>query len=120
MFTCSIHSPAALVDIEVYEATYTVSADTGTSQSAGGELMLTFLKNCGQKFTELHLAVSLSDGQQTKSFVQKIKFQPHVVEYWLHFFLPPGKGYRTLLGIDFLRTSGIILAMHNNWWYFDD
>ncbi|GFS74213.1 uncharacterized protein TNCV_1681521 [Trichonephila clavipes] len=38
MFTC-LSSPVALLDIEVYEATGTVCADTGASQSVGDELM---------------------------------------------------------------------------------
>ncbi|GFS32722.1 retrovirus-related Pol polyprotein from transposon 412 [Nephila pilipes] len=47
MFTC-VTSPVSLFEIEVYEATGTVCADTGASQSVGGELMFKFLKNCGQ------------------------------------------------------------------------
>ncbi|GFW19961.1 transposon Ty3-I Gag-Pol polyprotein [Trichonephila clavipes] len=29
-------------------------------------------------------------------------------------------GNRTLLGVDFLRTSGIVMDMRNNFWYFGD
>ncbi|GFW05651.1 retrovirus-related Pol polyprotein from transposon 412 [Trichonephila clavipes] len=61
----------ALLDIEVYEATGTVCADTGASQSLGGELMFKFLRNRGQKFSEFHLAICLADGQQSTSLVQK-------------------------------------------------
>ncbi|GFV28930.1 transposon Tf2-8 polyprotein [Trichonephila clavipes] len=70
MFTC-LTSPVALLDIEVYEATGTVCADTGASQSLGGELMFKFLRNRGQKFSEFHLAMCLADGQQSTSLVQK-------------------------------------------------
>ncbi|GFT74876.1 transposon Tf2-8 polyprotein [Trichonephila clavipes] len=70
MFTC-LTSPVALLDIEVYEATGTVCADTGASQSVGGELMFKFLRNRGQKFSEFHLAMCLADGQQSTSLVQK-------------------------------------------------
>ncbi|GFW11110.1 retrovirus-related Pol polyprotein from transposon 297 [Trichonephila clavipes] len=83
-------SPVALLDIEVYEATGTVCVDTGASQSLGGELMFKFLRNRGQKFSEFHLAMCLADGN------------------------------RTLLGVDFLRTSGIVMDMRNNFWYFGD
>ncbi|GFU10149.1 transposon Tf2-6 polyprotein [Nephila pilipes] len=44
MFTC-VTSPITLLNIEVYEATGTVWADNGASQSVGGELMFKFLKN---------------------------------------------------------------------------
>ncbi|GFU43040.1 transposon Tf2-6 polyprotein [Nephila pilipes] len=47
MFTC-VTSPVTLLNIEVFEVTGTVCADTGASQSVGGELMLKFLKNHGQ------------------------------------------------------------------------
>ncbi|GFS43640.1 uncharacterized protein TNIN_289871 [Trichonephila inaurata madagascariensis] len=70
MFTC-LTSPVALLDIEVYEATGTVCADTGASQSVGGELMFKFLRNRGKKFSEFHLAMCLADGQQSTSLVRK-------------------------------------------------
>ncbi|GFV28584.1 transposon Tf2-6 polyprotein [Trichonephila clavipes] len=70
MFTC-LTSPEALLDIEVYEATGTVCADTGASQSVEGELMFIFLRNRGQKFSKFHLAMCLADGQQSTSLVQK-------------------------------------------------
>ncbi|GFY24124.1 retrovirus-related Pol polyprotein from transposon 297 [Trichonephila clavipes] len=122
MFTC-LTSPVALLDIEVYEATGTVCADTGASQSLGGELMFKFLRNRGQKFSEFHLAMCLADDQQSTSLVQKVTvpitvglrtFQIDLI------FLPHAKGYRTLLGVDFLRTSGIVMDMRNNFWYFGD
>ncbi|GFS92354.1 retrovirus-related Pol polyprotein from transposon 297 [Trichonephila clavipes] len=122
MFTC-LTSPVALLDIEVYEATGTVCADTGASQSVGGELMFKFLRNRGQKFSEFHLAMCLADGQQSTSLVQKATvpitvggrtFQIDLI------FLPHAKGNCTLLSVDFLRTSGIVMDMRNNFWYFGD
>ncbi|GFV00900.1 hypothetical protein TNCV_1387141 [Trichonephila clavipes] len=122
MFTC-LTSPVALLDIEVYEATGTVCADTGASQSLGRELMFKFLRNRGQKFSKFHLAMCLADGQQSTSLVQKATvpitvggrtFQIDLI------FLPHAKGNRTLLGVDFLRTSGIVMDMPNNFWYFGD
>ncbi|GFV95847.1 retrovirus-related Pol polyprotein from transposon 297 [Trichonephila clavipes] len=122
MFTC-LTSPVALLDIEVYEATGTVCADTGASQSFGGELMFKFLRNRGQKFSEFHLATCLADGQQSTSLVQKATvpitvggqtFQIDLI------FLPHAKSNHTLLGVDFLRTSRIVMDMRNNFWYFGD
>ncbi|GFY78859.1 transposon Tf2-6 polyprotein [Trichonephila inaurata madagascariensis] len=122
MFTC-LTPPVALLDIEVYEATDTVCVDTEASQSVGGELMFKFLKNRGQKFSEFHLAMCLADGPQSRSLVQKVTvsitiggraFQIDLI------FLPLAKGNRTLLGVDFLRTSGIVMDMRNNFWYFGD
>ncbi|GFT33963.1 transposon Tf2-6 polyprotein [Nephila pilipes] len=110
-------------DIEVYEATGTVCADTGASQSVGGELMFKFLKNRGQKFTELYLPMCLPDGQQFTPLVQKATmpitvcgrtFQTDLI------FLPLAKGNQTLLGVDFLKISGIVMNMRKNYWYFGD
>ncbi|GFY28509.1 retrovirus-related Pol polyprotein from transposon 297 [Trichonephila clavipes] len=65
----------------------------------------------------------LADGQQSTSLVQKATvpitvggrtFQIDLI------FLPHAKGNRTLLGVDFLRTSGIVMDMRNNFWYFGD
>ncbi|GFS73937.1 uncharacterized protein NPIL_167311 [Nephila pilipes] len=70
MFTC-LTSQGTLLDIEVYEATGTVCADTGANQSVGGELMFKFSKNREQKFTELYLSMCLVDGQQSTLLVQK-------------------------------------------------
>ncbi|GFY11926.1 hypothetical protein TNCV_4974261 [Trichonephila clavipes] len=65
----------------------------------------------------------LADGQQSTYLVQKATvpitvggrtFQIDLI------FLPHAKGYRTLLGVDFLRTSGIVMDMRNNFWYFGD
>ncbi|GFT48239.1 retrovirus-related Pol polyprotein from transposon 412 [Trichonephila clavipes] len=119
MFTC-LTSPVALLDIEVYEATCTVCADTGASQSVGGELMLfKFLRNRGQKVSEFHLAMCLADGQQSTSSppitIGGRTFQIDLI------FLPHAKGSRTpALGVNFLRTSGIVMDMCNNFWYFGD
>ncbi|GFT21800.1 retrovirus-related Pol polyprotein from transposon 412 [Nephila pilipes] len=70
MFTC-VTSPVTQLDIEVYESIGTVCADSGASQSVGGELMFKFLRNHGQKFTELYLSMHLADGQQSPPLVQK-------------------------------------------------
>ncbi|GFW09272.1 retrovirus-related Pol polyprotein from transposon 412 [Trichonephila clavipes] len=122
MFTCLTFT-VALLDIEVYAATGTVCADTGASQSVGGELMFKFLRNRRQKFSEFHLAMCLADGQQSTSLVQKatvpITVGGRTIQIDLT-FLPHAKGNGTLLDVDFLRTSGIVLDMCNNFWYFGD
>ncbi|GBN44813.1 hypothetical protein AVEN_53672-1 [Araneus ventricosus] len=107
----------ALLDIEVYEATGTVCADTGASQSVGGELMFNFLQKRCQKFIEINLAVCLADGQQSTLTVLKttVPITVHGRTFRTDLiFLPHAKGNRTLLGVDFLRQSGIVMDMHNN------
>ncbi|GFW13002.1 retrovirus-related Pol polyprotein from transposon 297 [Trichonephila clavipes] len=65
----------------------------------------------------------LADGQQSTSLVQKATVPITVGgrTFQIDFiFLPHAKGNRTLLGVDFLRTSGIVMDMRNNFWYFGD
>ncbi|GFU50066.1 transposon Tf2-6 polyprotein [Nephila pilipes] len=127
MFTC-VTSPVTLLDIEVYEATGTVCADTGASQSVGGELMFEFLKNRGQKFTEIYLSMNffsmcLADAQQSTPLVQKATVPITICGRTFRndlIFLPHAKMIRTLIGADFLKTSGIVMNMLKNYWYFGD
>ncbi|GBN42173.1 hypothetical protein AVEN_237779-1 [Araneus ventricosus] len=105
VFTC-FTLPVALLDTEVYEATGTVCADTGASQSVGAELMFNFLQKRGQKFIEIYLAVCLADSQQSTSTVLKTTMPITVHGRTFHtdlIFLPHAKGNRSLLGVDILR-----------------
>ncbi|GFY77280.1 retrovirus-related Pol polyprotein from transposon 412 [Trichonephila inaurata madagascariensis] len=65
----------------------------------------------------------LADDQQSTFLVRKATvpitiggrtFQIYLV------FLPHAKGDRTLLGVDFLKISEIVMDMRNNFWYFGD
>ncbi|GBN07009.1 Copia protein [Araneus ventricosus] len=108
VFTC-FTLPVALLDIEVYEATGTVCADTGARQSVGGELMFNFLQKRGQKFIEIDLAVCLADGQQSTSTVLKttVPITIHGRTFRTNLiFLPHAKGNRILLGVDFFKAIG--------------
>ncbi|GFS74833.1 transposon Tf2-6 polyprotein [Nephila pilipes] len=82
MFIC-VTSPVTLLDIEVYEATGTVCADAGASQSVGGELMFKFLKNRGQKFTELYLSMRLADGHNPHHLYKRLQCQSLYVDEFL-------------------------------------
>ncbi|GFS80445.1 retrovirus-related Pol polyprotein from transposon 412 [Nephila pilipes] len=124
-YRCSrVTSPVTLLDIEVYEATGTVCAYTGASESVSGEVMFKFLKNRGQKFTELYLSMRLVDGQQSTPLVQKATvpiaicgrtFQTDLI------FLSHAKGNRTtLLGVDLLKTLLIVMNMRKNYWNYVD
>ncbi|GFT81638.1 retrovirus-related Pol polyprotein from transposon 412 [Nephila pilipes] len=111
MFTC-VTSPVTLLVIEVYEATGTICADIGASQSVGGELMFKFLRNRGLKFTGLYLSIRLADDQQSTPLAQKATMPVTVCGRTFRtglIFLPHAKGNRTLLGVDFLKTSGIVM-----------
>ncbi|GFS79601.1 transposon Ty3-G Gag-Pol polyprotein [Nephila pilipes] len=100
-----------------------VCADTGSSHSIAGETLYTLLKDEGAKFQNGTMCISLADGQRSTEDVlittvtleiEGRKFDQELIA------LPNAKRNRTLLGIDFLKKSGIMLDLRNQQWFFAD
>ncbi|GFT57691.1 transposon Ty3-G Gag-Pol polyprotein [Nephila pilipes] len=98
-------------------------ADTGSSHSIAGETLYTLLKDEGAKFRNETMCISLADGQRSTEDVlittvtleiEGRKFDQELIS------LPDAKRNRTLLGIDFLKKSGIMLDLRNQQWFFAD
>ncbi|GFT03163.1 transposon Ty3-G Gag-Pol polyprotein [Nephila pilipes] len=98
-------------------------ADTGSSHSIAGETLYTLLKDEGAKFRNGTICISLADGQRSTEDVlittvtldiEGWKFDQELIA------LPNAKRNRTLLGIDFLKKSGIMLDLRNQQWFFAD
>ncbi|GFT11618.1 retrovirus-related Pol polyprotein from transposon 17.6 [Nephila pilipes] len=98
-------------------------ADTGSSHSVAGETLYTLLKDEGAKFRNGTMCISLADGQRSTEdvFITTVtieiegrKFDQELIA------LPNAKRNRTLLGIDFLKKSGIMLDLRNQQWFFAD
>ncbi|GFU14369.1 retrovirus-related Pol polyprotein from transposon 17.6 [Nephila pilipes] len=98
-------------------------ADTGSSHSIAGETLYTLLKDEGAKFRNGTMCISLADGQRSTEDVlittvtleiEGRKFDQELIA------LPNAKRNRTLLGIDFLKKSGIMLDLRNQQWFFAD
>ncbi|GFS42793.1 transposon Ty3-G Gag-Pol polyprotein [Nephila pilipes] len=98
-------------------------ADTGSSHSIAGETLYTLLKDEGAKFRNRTMCISLADGHRSTedvlitTVILKIegrKFDQELIA------LPNAKRNRTLLGIDFLKKSGIMLDLRNQQWFFAD
>ncbi|GFT43926.1 transposon Ty3-G Gag-Pol polyprotein [Nephila pilipes] len=98
-------------------------ADTGSSHSIAGESLYTLLKNEGAKFRNGTMCISLADGQRSTEDVlittvtieiEGRKFDQELIA------LPNAKRNRTLLGINFLKKSGIMLDLRKQQWFFAD
>ncbi|GFS72409.1 retrovirus-related Pol polyprotein from transposon 17.6, partial [Nephila pilipes] len=98
-------------------------ADTGSSHSIAGESLYTLLKDEGAKFRNGIMRISLADGQRSTEDVlittvtieiEGRKFDQELIA------LPNAKRNRTLLSIDFLKKSGIVLDLRNQQWFFAD
>ncbi|GFT46870.1 transposon Ty3-G Gag-Pol polyprotein [Nephila pilipes] len=98
-------------------------ADTGSSHSIAGESLYTLLKDEGAKFRNGTMCISLAYGQRSTEDVlittvtieiEGRKFDQELIA------LPNAKRNRTLLGIDFLKKSGIMLDLRKQQWFFAD
>ncbi|GFT23269.1 transposon Ty3-G Gag-Pol polyprotein, partial [Nephila pilipes] len=98
-------------------------AYTGSSHSIAGETLYTLLKDERAKFRNGTMCISLADGQRSTEDVlittitleiEGRKFDQELIA------LPNAKRNRTLLGIDFLKKSGIMLDLRNQQWFFAD
>ncbi|GFT14102.1 tudor and KH domain-containing protein [Nephila pilipes] len=98
-------------------------ADTGSSHSIAGETLYTLLKDEGAKFRNGTMCNSLADGQRSTEDVlittvtleiEGRKFDQELIA------LSNAKRNRTLLGINFLKKSGIMLDLRNQQWFFAD
>ncbi|GFY55850.1 retrovirus-related Pol polyprotein from transposon opus [Trichonephila inaurata madagascariensis] len=75
----------------------------------------------GLLFQETALAMSLADGQQTTGealttqMMVEIEGRSFLTKFII---LPKAKGNRTLLGTDFLSSTGLVLDVKNTCWYF--
>ncbi|GFT67688.1 retrovirus-related Pol polyprotein from transposon opus [Trichonephila clavipes] len=96
---------------------------TGSSHSIAGERMFQIFKDKGLLFQEITLAMSLADGQQTTGEVLTTQVMIEIEGRSVltkFIILPKAKGYRTLLGTDFLSSAGLVLDVKNICWYFWD
>ncbi|GFS68854.1 transposon Ty3-G Gag-Pol polyprotein [Nephila pilipes] len=98
-------------------------ADTGSSHSIAGETLYTLLKDEGAKFRNGTMCISLADGQRSTEDVlittvtleiEGRKFDQELIA------LSNAKRNRTLLGMDFLKKSGIMLDLRDQQWFFAD
>ncbi|GFV30363.1 CCHC-type domain-containing protein [Trichonephila clavipes] len=85
--------------------------------------MFQIFKDKGLLFQETTLAMSLADSQQTtgEALTTQVMVEIEGRSVLTKFIIiPKAKGYRTLLGTDFLSSAGLVLDVKNTCWYFWD
>ncbi|GFS32479.1 CCHC-type domain-containing protein [Nephila pilipes] len=101
----------------------TAWADTAATHSIAGETLYHILKKQGTTFTTGSLTVFLADGNKIEREVNTTCVKIHLGGGTLPLNLvaiPRAKNNNTLLGMDFLESSGIFLNVKRKTWYFDD
>ncbi|GFT57281.1 retrovirus-related Pol polyprotein from transposon 17.6 [Nephila pilipes] len=98
-------------------------ADTAATHSIAGETLYHILKKQGTTFSTGSLTVALADGSKIEREVNttcvKIRLGGRTLPLKL-VALPGAKNNNTLLGMDFLESSGILLNVKRKTWFFDD
>lgn len=97
--------------------------DTAARTSIAGERLYKMLQDMGTTFSERHADVSLADGTVThqKLLTTKVDVTLGNRSCLLNLtVMPDATDNRTLLGIDFLESAGIILNLAQRVWYFID
>ncbi|GFT12935.1 uncharacterized protein NPIL_519411 [Nephila pilipes] len=100
----------------------TACAETATIHSIAGETLYHILKKQGTTFTTGSLTMSLTDGSKIEGEVNttcvKIRLGGRTLP--LNLVVIPGAKNNTLLGMDFLELSGIVLNVKRKTWYLVD
>ncbi|GFS85264.1 retrovirus-related Pol polyprotein from transposon 17.6 [Nephila pilipes] len=101
----------------------TACADTAATHSIAGETLYHILKKQGTTFSTGSLTVSLTDGSKIEREVNTtcVKIRLGGRTFPLNLVtIPEAKNNNTLLGMDFLESSGIVLNVKRKTWFFDD
>ncbi|CAK9820292.1 Activity-regulated cytoskeleton associated protein 1 [Anthophora plagiata] len=97
--------------------------DTGAKMSVASKMLYELLAAKGTKFQKERLLIALADGNPRIRTVlcSKVMVKLEKREFESTFIvLPEAEGNRTLLGIDFLETAGIMINAPQRSWNFVD
>ncbi|GFT55673.1 integrase catalytic domain-containing protein [Nephila pilipes] len=100
----------------------TACADTAATHSIAGETLYHILKKQGTTFTTGSLTVSLADGSKIEREVNTTRVKIRLGGRTLPLNLvaiPGAKNNNTLLDMDFIESSGIVLNVKRKTWFFD-
>lgn len=115
--------PTSIIEVNICNTRAAVCADTGATHSVAGEKLYNLLKQHGLNFEDKVINMTLADGhiQQTEilTTIVDITVQGKVIPTEL-IVLKNAKGNRTLLGVDFLKASGIVLDLQKGHWFFSE
>ncbi|GFS52668.1 retrovirus-related Pol polyprotein from transposon 297 [Nephila pilipes] len=122
----SVSSPSkqlATLEVTINGVMGTACADTAATHSIADKTLYHILKEQGTTFTTGSLTVSQADGNKTKRKInttyEKICLGGRALPLNL-VAIPGTKNNNTLLSIDFLESSRIVLNVKRKIWFFDD
>ncbi|GFU27245.1 retrovirus-related Pol polyprotein from transposon 17.6, partial [Nephila pilipes] len=129
-FSSVIHQSAsckskqlATLEVSINGVICTACTDTAATYSIAGETLYHILKKQGTTFSTGSLTVSLADGSKIEREVNttcgKIRLGGRTLPLNL-VAIPGEKNNNTLLGMDFLESSGIVLNVKRKTRFFDD
>ncbi|GFU00573.1 retrovirus-related Pol polyprotein from transposon opus [Nephila pilipes] len=113
----------ATLEVTINGVMGTACADTAATHSIAGETLYHILKKQGTTFSTGFLTMSLADGskieKEANTTCVMIRLGGRTLPLNL-VAIPGAKNNNTLLGIDFLESSGIVLNVKRKTWFFDD
>ncbi|GFS54559.1 transposon Ty3-I Gag-Pol polyprotein [Trichonephila clavipes] len=113
--------PTNVIVLKIFGEKIAVCADTGDSYTNAGKMMFNFIQEHDVTFTNKRISFMMADGIR-----QTIMALSTVVDLYIEgkviptefLALPEAKGNKTLLGLDFLNTAGIVLDVQGGKWHF--
>ena len=123
LHSASKSSPIATLRVTINVIKGTVCADRAATHSTAGETLNQILKKHGVIFSPSSFMMILANGSKTKGEIQTTRVKIRLGSRTLPLNLvsiPEAKGNNTLLVIDFLESSGIVLKLKQKTWFFSD
>ncbi|GFX72551.1 retrovirus-related Pol polyprotein from transposon 17.6 [Trichonephila clavipes] len=113
--------PTSVIVLKIFGQKIAVCADTGASHTIAGKKMFNFLQEHDVTFTNKRISFMMADGiRQTimaLSTVVDLYIEGNVISTDFLVF-PDAKGNKTLLGLDFLNATGIVLDVQGGKGHF--
>ncbi|GFT66845.1 retrovirus-related Pol polyprotein from transposon 17.6 [Nephila pilipes] len=113
----------ATLEVTINGVMGTACADIAATHSIAGETLYHILKKQGTTFSTGSLTVYLADGRKIEREINTTCVQIRLAGRTLPLNLvaiPGAKNNNTLLGMDFLESSGIVLNVKRKTWFFND
>lgn len=110
------------VDIQVDQFTGTAFIDTGARVSVAGHQLYQLLVSQGYNFKQQAAVITLADGSQAEKVVKSVRVPVTLNgrKTFTTFVVLPGAVNRTLLGVDFVVNSGMVMNLQKSCWHYAD
>ncbi|XP_045488701.1 uncharacterized protein LOC123690076 [Pieris rapae] len=112
-----------IIEVKIKNSNGYAYLDSAARTSIAGSTLYELLLKEGYTFREKEAIINLADGSTKQMKLKEITIEMNIGNRCLPITLsamPEGKNTRTLLGIDFLESAGIVLNLPQRSWYFID